>query len=142
MLRAGVGCLMLCAALLGGLKADDKSPDDQPTSPYSCRAGPLPTSWGFDNPPGSIEHHYISFDESGQAALNFDFRNLQPAPIEALALVIEYIDKTGQVIDRVPVASVAHGVGNRFHSPFAVEAIGGWQHAVSPGDSAVNVGVT
>ena len=134
--------LLLCIAIPTCLPAAGRSWTDEQASPYSCQAEQIPTSWAFDNPPGRIERNEIVFGELGRATLDFQFRNLESAPISALALVVEYADKTGQIIDRVPIASVSEHSTNPFSLPFAVQGAMRWKGALSPGESALMGGVT
>jgi hypothetical protein len=118
--------LVLCVAawitVSSGLSpAQIASPVDQDQG-LSCRTGQLPASWSFVNPPGEIEHNEAVFDNLGLASVNFNFRNLLSAPLEALALVLEYLDGRGTVIERVPVAAMTEEAQIIFTRPSLLRA--------------------
>jgi len=137
-----IPCFVLCVLIASELARAQNGPrTDQRQALYSCRVEQIPTSWSFDNPPGEIKHNGIVFGDLGLATLDFRFYNLATVPIEALVLVMEYIDSQGKTIDRVPVAATTEGAATRFQSPFAVEGTERWKATLSPGDTVLMGGV-
>lgn len=129
-------------------KNDDRHADE--SRPYYCHVENLPTSWPFDNPPTAIEQHEVDFVETGHAGASFRLRNLGRASLEAVALIVEYLDERGHTIDEIPVAGASKTAAQRFHAPFAVEPawvyLKGvqegehWESAVPPDGSVILAG--
>lgn len=134
--------LLLCVLLSGFLLNGHFSQAEvQPSTPesYVCFLEDLPTTWAFNPSPGTIDNSSASFSPLGFDTLNLDFRNEQPTPIEALELVVEYFDKAGDVILRVPMyahvnPAVAHLPSN------ALRPSGTWGAPLNKGESELMVG--
>jgi hypothetical protein len=114
-----------------------KSTPDQ--SPFSCSPVRIPTSWAFDNPPGRIEDHSASFTPIGWDTIQLKFRNDQPTPVQALKLVVEYMDAQGEPLARVPMyatvnPAVAHVPAN------VLKPANTWGAPVKTGESGEMVG--
>ena len=82
-------------------------------APFRCGPVQIPTTWAFDNAPGSIENNDAFFTPAGSDTIQLLFRNTQPADVKALQLVVEYIDARGELVTRVPMyahvdLSIAH----------------------------------
>lgn len=88
--------------------------------PYYCYARDLPTSWAFEPPPLLIEQHEVYFFETGRTLVSLRFRNTGKLSIQALALILSYVDERGEAIDEVPVAGVTKMPPEGFDSPFPV----------------------
>ena len=135
MLRRLALCPVLYLAVWGVSSAASDKASPQ-LSPYSCRIDQLPTSWAFDSPLGEIEQNNAVFGELGQTTIDFHFRNRGPSAIQALMLVMEYVDSGGRIIDQVPV-SAAVGDQPLDSSPNVLAPIQNWKRAVLPGASAL-----
>jgi hypothetical protein len=137
--RKEVGCFLLCVAMaIGSGVAQDQSLDRP--QPYDCRVADLPTLWPADISPGTIEHNNFNSGEWGHSVIELTFRNGSPGHIDKLALVIEYVDAQGGLIDRVPmVAGLVPGVPNA--PPSVLSPARAWNHALAPGDAASMVTV-
>ena len=123
---------LLCMAIGSGFAQDQP---DRHLSPYECRAIDLPTSWPANTSPGTIEHNNVSFGELGHSTIELNFRNSGPGHIDKLALVMEYIDAEGGIIDRVPmVAGLMPGVPDT--QPSVLSPSGAWRRALAPRDAA------
>ena len=84
-----------------------------------------------------IENAAFSSTGDGRQWFLLDVRNIGTNIIQGLALVVEYIDDHGSVIETVAVAA---SYGNRSYSwklPFPIEEFGRWEHPVSPGFNAI-----
>ena len=107
--------------------------------PYDCVVRDIPTAWAFDTPPGSIENSSASFSAVGWDTMNLGFRNEQAVQIEALQLVLEYFDKAGNLVVRVPMyahvnRAVAHVPSN------SLKPSGDWGAPLRKGESELMVG--
>jgi hypothetical protein len=111
-------------------------------SEYSCPAVPLPTVLGFQERPAEIVNHYVSFSENGSAWSTFEFYNLQPNEVQAVAAIMEYLDKDGHVIDSVSmIGGTKEGVTS-ISVPFSVERVANhWKANLDPGTGAPVMGV-
>lgn len=107
-----------------------------PPDPYYCLVEPLPTSWGLENPPAEIEQNGFVSGDPGTSSGSFYLRNLGPASVQSLSVVMEYLSKDGAVIDRVPYAAVVKEEQQSFHPPFPVQLVYAWESALLPGESA------
>jgi hypothetical protein len=77
----------------------------------------------------------LRITETGTSYAEFVARNVQASAIKALAVVVEYTDKDGRVIERVPMVASPQA-NETFHPPFPFERVSGfWNSALLPGDS-------
>jgi len=131
-----------------GQRNNDRHPVTSPD--YYCHLDNLATSWAFDTSPAIIARHEVYYVQTGHASVSFQFRNVAPLKLEAVALILEYLDSQGQVIDEVPVAGVSRTAAGRFRAPFPVEPtwvyLKGsqeaehWESALAPGQSVLLAG--
>ena len=91
-----------------------------------CRVDPIPTSWGFSNPPGRIEENRVRLSDVGQITTTFYLRLHQRLPLDAVAMVIEFTDAKGQEIASVPIAGTNDKIETSFHPPFPAELHQHW----------------
>lgn len=106
-------------------------------SPYRCLLQELSVSIAVEHPPGQIEQNKVMFTEAGTCAADFYFRNLEPAAIEGLAVVMDYTDKKGLIIDRVPAIGVTERAEKEFRPPFPIERVyPDWKQPLLPGEVA------
>lgn len=105
---------------------------------YRCHVEGLPTSWAFEDSLLRAESHEIYVSEMGSISVLVDFRNLGAARIAAVALVVEYLDKQGQLIDEVSLQGQAKGAGGGFRPPFAVEQAWVYLKGVQPAEEWVH----
>src|ERR1700721_617118 len=99
----------------------------------TCVVDQVPTDWASDTPLAVIERHSVLFTEMGRVVPTFVFRNLQPMAVEAVALILDYRDKQGRTIDKVPIVASTERALKGFHAPFAAEEIQRGGNAVAPG---------
>lgn len=102
---------------------------------FDCRVEKMDTSWAMENPPLEIEKSFVQFTEDGISFVDLQARNVEAYPIEALALVMEYLDKFGNVVERVPVIAATEQAMKTFHPPFLSEADTRLEMDLSPGSS-------
>jgi len=101
-----------------------------------CSAERLDTSWAIENAPIEIRQHMLRITKTGTSYSDFVAHNLQSSPIEALALVIEYTDNQGVVIERMPVIGNTERASDAFHAPFPLERVSPlWNVPMQHGDS-------
>jgi hypothetical protein len=113
-----------------------RSREDADSSKFFCRSEALNTTWAIANPPLAIDQSRIEFTETGTSYIDLRARNVEASPVEALALVIEYADKLGQVLERVPVAAATEQASEQFRPPFPLQHTNGpWTKPLLPGDS-------
>lgn len=132
--------LLVCVGIGGGVARGQQRVPSYDSNAYECHVSDLPTSWTFDSAPGTIEQNDANFGETGHATLDFLFRNTNSPPIKALALVVEYIDSVGEIVDRVPIAGSVSG-GSLDTPPDVLSPANSWRHALSPGDATTMVAV-
>jgi len=114
----------------------ERPKEEAPSSPYYCRVEQLPTSSALVNPPGEIKENVLVSLENGTSYASFYFQNLGPTPVQSLTLVMEYMDKEGGPINRVPYAAVTKKAEQTFHPPFPVQMVDIWERALLPGEAA------
>jgi len=132
--------LSVCISVTSVLAHGQIGATNTQRSAYDCHVDNLPTSWRFDDPPGTIEAHHVRFGELGQTSIDLRFRNGQAIPIQALALVVDYLDAKARIIDRVPlVAAVNSTSGGK--PPHLLSPANTWKNALSQNDSEVIVAV-
>lgn len=117
----------------------EKPEDESHRKDSGCRSGKLDTTWTIENPPVEIQQNRIQLTETGTSFADFYVRNLQPLSMRAMAVVIEYSDNKGQVLERIPVVAAANAeqATQAFHPPFPFEkTYNRWKTLLLPGDSA------
>ncbi len=121
------------------VRADEKLDQDYTT----CNANKIDTIWAVENHPLEIERHSLRMTEVGTSDIDFYARNLERSPIEAVALVMEYTDEQGRIIQRLPAVSATKEVGKTFHPPFAYERVTSpWITPIVTGESVRIQGVS
>jgi hypothetical protein len=120
--------------------AQPNRPLEQP-SRDACVVEQIPTEWASDTPLGVIEQHSVVFTNMGRVEPTFVFRNLQTVAVQALALTLDYLDKQGRTIDRVPIVASTEQALKGFRVPFAAEETHRWENAIAPGGSALIGGI-
>jgi len=113
-------------------------PQGEPVRDSSCRTEGLGTTLAINNAPIEIEQSGIMVTEAGTWYPDLYIRNVQPFSIQALAIVIEYVDKEGLVLNRVPVVAESESAtaSPGFRLPFVFERVqAAWKAPVSPGRS-------
>jgi len=128
--------VLLISGLASAQVPERLSPEQ---SHYQCAVTNIPTSWAFDDAPGSIERSNAQFAESGEGSLDLRFRSRQSAQINALALVVEYLDTEGQVLVRVPMFARVNPAVAKIPSNVFRPA-DSWGEPLSSGDEALLVG--
>jgi hypothetical protein len=100
---------------------------------YICHVDGLLTLWAIDRPPGEIEDHTVTFDDVGTTTARVQFRNLTGGVISSVALVVEYLDKQGGIIDTVPMVGATRELIAEFRTPFPVQRLVGnpWAESVT-----------
>ncbi len=121
----------------------ERGTDQLNSGGQGCSAGNIDASWAIENPPLEIERHTLRVTETGTSDTDFYARNLESSPIQALALVIEYTDEQGGVIERMPVVASTEQANETFHPPFPVERVASlWKVPIAPGESVRVQGVS
>lgn len=127
--------LLSAAASVALCQKTDQS-SAQSLNPYQCLVQELPVVMAVQAPPGKIEQNRVMFTEAGTCAADFYFRNLEAVAIEGLAVIIEYIDAKGLIIDRVPAIGVTERAAKGFRPPFPIERVyPDWKEPVLPGET-------
>jgi hypothetical protein len=96
------------------------------TGRADCRVDSIPTSWGFSNPPGSIEENHVHLNDVGRITTTFSLRIRQQLPLDAVAMVMEFTDAQGGEIASVPLAGANDKLEKSFHPPFPVQVQQHW----------------
>jgi len=100
---------------------------------YSCRVDVM-TAWTIQKPPIRIERSAVVFDELGTSWVDVTFQNSQSVPIQAIALILEYSDNGGEVIDRIPLLEGTAHAEAAFHAPFPIDRVANaWTENVPAG---------
>jgi hypothetical protein len=133
-------CLVVWIGIGGALAQGQQREPSYDSSAYECHVSDLPTSWGFDNAPGTIEQVNANLGQTGHASLDLRFRNTSSPPIRGLALVLEYLDSEGGIVDQVPIAGGV-SASSMDVRPDALSPANSWRHALSPGDATTLVAV-
>ncbi len=128
-----VVCFLLCMAIGSLLAQDHNGSPNRHLSPCDCRATNLETSGQTDISPVSIEHNNVTFTELGHSSLELKVRNRGPGRIEKLALLLEYVDAEGRLIDRVPVVAGV-GPGTLKTPPSVLSPANVWKSSLAIGD--------
>lgn len=111
----------------------------QPTS-YDCQSPNLITAWAFADKIGDIEDNNVSLGSGGGGSLDFLFRSRLDKPITGLAFVLEYFDRDGDVVERVPaVGQVVPGTSPS--PPNVLSPSSAWSNELAPSESVLMTGI-
>jgi len=130
---------LLGVTLICGLTQAQTAQPASQQNPFQCHVTHLPTSWEFYSPPGAIENNNAQFADIGDATLDLRFRNSEAAPIQALSLVVEYIDADEKVIVRVPMFAQVNPAVAKI-PPNQFKPADAWGSPLAPGDAGLMVG--
>lgn len=132
-------CFLLSITISNGF-AQTQSGSAEQQSPYDCFQTNVRTVVLAEGTPGQVEHNTVSFGGLGRSSIEVDFRNRASRGIEELALVIEYLDASGEAIDQVPLfSSVNAGVPETNSS--VLSPAQSWKRPLQPGAVASLVSV-
>ena len=109
--------------------------------PYACRSGQIPTSWATQPVVGDITKSSIDFTELGRSWIRLTFVNNTAFVIKAAAVVVQYLDQQGRIIEEVPLKAATEPADKAFQPPFVVEHLQIWKHPIRMGESAFIGGV-
>ncbi len=136
-MRHNLAFLLLLVLTVSNLESQNQKAEA--TGSHICRTIEVPTSWAFDNPPVRIEANQVSFSEIGWVTLSLRVLNEESTPIQALTMIVEYLDVQGEPIIRVPIfAHIDRAIAKG--PPDMLKPAQAWKSALSPGEEAVLAG--